>query len=47
MLVLGRSGTRPLHVVIREGPDTVFVITVYEPDPDRWDSAFLRRRRER
>lgn len=44
-LVLGRSGTRPLHVVIREDIETgtIFVITVYEPDPRLWDAAFRRR----
>jgi len=48
-LVLGRSGARPLHLVVRDGDDdskndrTLFVITVYEPDPLRWDPSFRRR----
>ncbi len=44
-LVLGRSGVRPLHVVIRENEmtQTTFVITVYEPDPSRWDASFKNR----
>lgn len=46
-LVLGRSGARPLHVVVREDEetDTIFVITVYEPDPTLWDASFRTRRR--
>lgn len=46
-LVLGRSGIRPLHVVIRENEmkQTTVVITVYEPDPLRWNASFKDRRR--
>ncbi len=46
-LLLGRSGVRPVHVVARdaEGRDALFVITVYEPDPRRWDASFSARRR--
>lgn len=45
-LVLGRSGTRPLHVVVRDDTDAgrIFVITVYEPDPQLWDATLRRRR---
>ncbi|HEU0131544.1 MAG TPA: DUF4258 domain-containing protein [Mycobacteriales bacterium] len=41
-LVLGRtSAARPLHVVVSESQeDTTVVVTVYEPSPLRWDSAF-------
>lgn len=41
-LVLGICGARPLHVVAAEnltGQETI-VITVYEPDPTRWDKTF-------
>ncbi len=36
---------RHLHAVIAEdGSETeIFVITVYEPDPDRWDRTFSHR----
>lgn len=46
-LVLGRSGIRPLHVVVRNDPSSEeeFVITVYEPQTDRWDAGFTRRTR--
>ena len=44
-LVLGRSGVRPLHVVAAEEGGVVTVVTVYEPDPTRWDAAFRARRR--
>jgi len=45
-LVLGRLRSRPLHVVFAENKAMreIIVITVYEPDPDRWDSDFKRRR---
>jgi hypothetical protein len=45
-LVLGRLGSRALHVVFAENKAMreIIVVTVYEPDPDRWDSDFRRRR---
>jgi len=45
-LVLGRIGSRPLHVVFAENKAMreIIVVTVYEPDPDRWDGDFRRRR---
>ena len=45
-LVLGRQGSRPLHVVVAENRAMreIIVVTVYEPDPDRWGSDFRRRR---
>ena len=45
-LVLGWRGSRPLHLVVADhltGQETI-VITVYEPDPVRWESDFERRR---
>jgi Domain of unknown function (DUF4258) len=44
-LVLGRSGVRPLHVVAADEDGVVTVVTVYEPDPARWDAALRERRR--
>ena len=45
-LVLGWLRSRPLHVVFAENKAMreIIVVTVYEPDPDRWDSDFRRRR---
>lgn len=45
-LALGFQGKRPLHVVVSEDPKAVeiTVITVYIPDPDRWDRQFKSRR---
>ena len=45
-LVLGWLGGRPLHVVAAQPASAleIIVITVYEPDPIRWDSEFKRRR---
>ena len=45
-LVLGWCGTRPLHVVVADnkiGHESI-VITVYDPDPEKWDSEFRRRK---
>lgn len=45
-LVLGWARGRPLHLVLA-GPtvegDTILV-TLYEPDPERWEPGFVRRR---
>ena len=45
-LILGFQGKRPIHVVVSESSEMggVTVITVYLPDPDRWDSKFRKRR---
>lgn len=45
-LVLGWRGDRPLHVVAAddEEGESIFVITVYEPDAGLWDPEFRRRR---
>ena len=44
-LYLGRAANRSLHVVAANNPEdgATIVITVYEPDPQRWDSGFRRR----
>lgn len=46
-LVLGFVDSRPIHVVMAddEEDDVTFVVTTYEPDPDRWDDSFRTRRR--
>lgn len=45
-LILGFQGKRPFHVVISENPEAneVTVITVYVPDPRKWDKNFTSRR---
>ncbi len=45
-LLLGMVNDRPLHVVAADHPagEVIVVITVYEPDPLRWNAAFRRRR---
>lgn len=45
-LILGYDGLRPVHVVSAYNPadDTEYVITVYEPDPERWTDGFKERR---
>lgn len=48
VLVLGNTdGGRPVHVVCAYAPeeDQLIVITVYEPDANRWDSEFRQRRK--
>lgn len=44
-LVLGFVGDRPLHVVAADNlaDQETIVITVYEPEPAQWDTAFRRR----
>jgi|SRR6516225_4481924 hypothetical protein len=47
-LVLGRTrAARPLHIVcapvLRE--QRLIVITIYQPDPARWEADFKRRKR--
>ena len=46
-LMLGYLRKRPIHVVAADDVqgDQTIVITVYEPDPQRWDSSFKRRKR--
>ena len=46
-LVPGWDGLRPVHVVSarNEEEDETIVITVYEPEPDRWEPDFKRRRK--
>ena len=49
-LMLGFCGTgkaiRPVHVLSTDDPDlqATIIVTVYEPDPKRWDTAFKQRR---
>ena len=45
-LILGFQGKRPFHVVACENPETneITVITVYIPDPDKWNKDFRRRK---
>ena len=46
-LILGYSGDRPVHVVAAYNPadDTEYVVTVYEPDTEHWNSDFTERRK--
>jgi hypothetical protein len=45
-LVLGFVDDRPMHVVVADVPDQdeMVLVTVYEPDPGRWDPGFRVRR---
>jgi hypothetical protein len=45
-LILGFQGKRPLHVVVSENQktDEITIITVYIPDPGKWDKDFKSRR---
>lgn len=45
-LILGWSGSRPIHVVVANNysDNQVIVVTVYEPDPDEWEADFMRRK---
>jgi len=45
-LILGFQGKRPFHVVTSENPETneMTIITVYIPDPDKWNKDFRSRK---
>jgi hypothetical protein len=45
-LILGFQGKRPFHVVTSENPETseTTIITVYIPDPNKWNKDFRSRR---
>jgi len=44
-VMLGWVRGRPIHVVATEGEEgETVIVTVYEPEPDRWTDAFTRRR---
>ena len=45
-LVLGSATGRVLHVVVGrdDGAGRCYVVTVYEPDPEKWDADFRRRK---
>ena len=45
-LVLGWDGSRPIHVVSArdEAEQIEYIVTVYEPDPQRWFEGFTRRK---
>ncbi len=45
-LVLGTLGSKAIHVVLADEPDTdrTYVITAYYPDPNQWDEEFRRRK---
>jgi len=45
-LILGFQGKRPFHVVTSENPEAneITIITVYIPDPDKWNKDFKSRR---
>ncbi len=43
-LLLGWVQARPIHVVAATAEHEIIVITVYEPDPSQWDSAFEKRK---
>jgi hypothetical protein len=46
-LMLGWSGSRPLHVVAADdvGAEEMIIITVYQPDAEEWEQGFTRRKR--
>lgn len=45
-LLLGWCGTRPIHTVVAtdKASQRKIVITVYVPDPNKWDANFKRRK---
>ncbi len=46
-LLLGVDTTgEPLHVCCGRGPDGLWMITAYHPDPEEWEANLKTRRRE-
>jgi len=47
-LLLAYLGTRPIHVVVAQDPESriCFVVTAYPPDPILWSADFTTRRTE-
>jgi hypothetical protein len=43
-LMVGRIGSRTIHVVTATTESEIIVITVYEPDSERWESDFETRK---
>lgn len=45
-LILGFQGKRPFHIVTSENLKTseITIITVYVPDPEKWNKDFTSRR---
>ena len=45
-LILGFQGKRPFHMVASENPkaNEIIIITVYIPEPDKWNKDFKSRR---
>ena len=44
-LILTFVGDKPVHVVISPREDFCYLVTVYVPDPAKWDETFIRRKR--
>jgi hypothetical protein len=47
-LLLGFFESRPLHVVVAwdAGTGTCIIVTVYEPQPEKWKPGFRKRREQ-
>lgn len=45
-LILGWSGSRPIHIVAADNHEEseTIIITVYQPDLDQWEHDFKRRK---
>lgn len=45
-LLMGKSADRVIHVVAAENliDKEIIIITVYEPDPLKWEPGFLKKR---
>jgi len=45
-LVLGWLESRPIHIVVADdqASQEIIIVTVYEPDPERWEADFETRK---
>ena len=46
-LILGYSGSEPLHVVIGIGSGYAWLITSYRPDSEKWEADYKTRKAEK
>ena len=44
-LIMGKIDNRVIHMVVSKEDDTIYLITAYEPDKDKWSDDFKQRKR--
>ena len=44
-LICGYSNERPLHIVVSDDGENMFLITAYEPNPNMWANNYKERKK--